>query len=20
VTNPKNRPAIFLYHTKGQSF
>jgi len=20
VTNPKNRPAIFLYRTKGQSF
>ena len=20
VTNPKNRPAIFLFHTKGQSF
>jgi len=20
VANPKNRPAIFLYHTKGQSF
>jgi len=20
VTNPKNLPAIFLYHTKGQSF
>ena len=20
VTNPKNRPVIFLYHTKGQSF